>query len=215
ALGIVRARSGSHPSPIGHLLRSGVQSRSRNMVSSEAKNGFNCVSCGTFQGARRGRASSAKREPRPNRRKGGVSGTLVGRGTEGSRPPYPSHIGLHEPDSSGMRGHGEQTNGGGRGPTVAYTARRRRLSSITRAPLPQGGWECQASVRRRRGMWRAQARNLRRRRRARRCFQVSTRKVKWVLNVLFPNPILGKGGDSVTVSLDCLIPRRLAGTRKS
>src|SRR5262249_3997890 len=64
-------------SPIGHLLRSSVQSRSRNMVSSEAKNGFNCVSCGTFQGARRGRASSAKREPRPNRRKGGVSGTLI------------------------------------------------------------------------------------------------------------------------------------------
>src|SRR5262249_30657796 len=31
----------------------------------------------------------AKREPRPNRRKGGVSGTLIGRkflGTEGSRP---------------------------------------------------------------------------------------------------------------------------------
>ena len=40
----------SHPSPIGHLLRSSVQSRSRNMVSSEAKNGFNCVSCGTFRG---------------------------------------------------------------------------------------------------------------------------------------------------------------------
>src|SRR5262249_24389441 len=56
----------SHPSPIGHLLRSSVQSRRRNMVSSEAKNGFNCVSCGTFQGARRGRASSAKREPRPS-----------------------------------------------------------------------------------------------------------------------------------------------------
>jgi hypothetical protein len=40
----------SHPSPIGHLLRSSVQSRSRNMVSSEAKNGFNSVSWGTFQG---------------------------------------------------------------------------------------------------------------------------------------------------------------------
>ena len=46
--GIVRARSGRHPSPVGHLLRISVQSRSRNMVSSGAKNGFNCVSCGTF-----------------------------------------------------------------------------------------------------------------------------------------------------------------------
>src|SRR5262249_6474775 len=56
-----------HPSPIGHLLRSSVQSRSRNMVSSEAKNGFNCVSCGTFRGGR-GEAArhSPKREPRPS-----------------------------------------------------------------------------------------------------------------------------------------------------
>src|SRR5262249_8589370 len=52
--------------PIGHLLRSSVESRSRNMVSSEAKNGFNCVSCGTFH---RDEAScgcrSPTREPRP------------------------------------------------------------------------------------------------------------------------------------------------------
>src|SRR5262245_35691143 len=75
----------SHPSPIGHLLRSSVQSRSRNMVSSEAKNGFNCVSCGTFRGGKAGRASFAKREPRPNRRKGGVSGTLIGREFLGGR----------------------------------------------------------------------------------------------------------------------------------
>src|SRR5262244_876123 len=56
----------SHPSPIGHLLRSSVQSRSRNMVSSEAKNGFNCVSCGTFcrDEANCG-VRSPTREPRP------------------------------------------------------------------------------------------------------------------------------------------------------
>src|SRR5215470_20250271 len=55
-----------HPSPIGHLLRSSVQSRSRNMVSSEAKNGFNCVSCGTFcrDEANCG-VRSPTREPRP------------------------------------------------------------------------------------------------------------------------------------------------------
>ena len=67
---VVAARAHPSPSPIGHLLRSSVQSRSRNMVSSEAKNGFNCVSCGTFRGARRGRASFAKREPRPSERLG-------------------------------------------------------------------------------------------------------------------------------------------------
>jgi hypothetical protein len=66
----------SAPSPIGHLLRSGVQSRSRNMVSSEAKNGFNCVSCGTFRaGARRGRAPFAKtRTPPRVSRVGGAQG---------------------------------------------------------------------------------------------------------------------------------------------
>src|SRR5262249_23840759 len=53
-----------HPSPIGHLLRSSVQSRSRNMVSSEAKNGFNCVSCGTFRGGEaRPRAIRQTRTP--------------------------------------------------------------------------------------------------------------------------------------------------------
>jgi hypothetical protein len=34
---------------IGHSLKNRVQSRRRNMVSSEAKNGFNCVSCGTHE----------------------------------------------------------------------------------------------------------------------------------------------------------------------
>jgi hypothetical protein len=34
-----------HPSPIGHPLRKSVQSRRRNVVSSKAKNGFNCISC--------------------------------------------------------------------------------------------------------------------------------------------------------------------------
>src|SRR5262245_7276152 len=53
--------------PFGHLLRRVVQSRSRNMVSSEAKNGFNCVSCGTFRGGEaRPRAVRPKREPRPS-----------------------------------------------------------------------------------------------------------------------------------------------------
>src|SRR5262245_18329895 len=47
----------AHPSPIGHLLRSSVQSRTRNMVSSEAKNGFNCVSCGTLRGGEAARHS--------------------------------------------------------------------------------------------------------------------------------------------------------------
>jgi len=71
----------SHPSPIGHLLRRVVQSRSRNMVSSEAKNGFNCVSCGTFR--ERGRAPFAKtRTPRAPKVPHGTSGTsLTGHGS--------------------------------------------------------------------------------------------------------------------------------------
>jgi len=40
----------SHPLPVGHPLRGSVQKRERNMVSSQAKNGFNCVSCGTHRG---------------------------------------------------------------------------------------------------------------------------------------------------------------------
>jgi len=41
----------SRPSsfPVGRPLRTRVQSRSRNMVSSKAKNGFNCVSCGSHR----------------------------------------------------------------------------------------------------------------------------------------------------------------------
>jgi hypothetical protein len=45
----------AHPSPIGHPLRGRVQKRKRNMVSPRAKNGFNCVSCGTHRGSRAGR----------------------------------------------------------------------------------------------------------------------------------------------------------------
>src|SRR5262249_12026538 len=51
--------------PLVHLQRSSVQSRNRNMVSSKAKNGFNCVSCGTFRGGRGELRAFAKREPRP------------------------------------------------------------------------------------------------------------------------------------------------------
>jgi hypothetical protein len=55
----------AHPSPIGHPLRGRVQKRKRNMVSPRAKNGFNCVSCGTHRGGRAGRVSFAKtRTPR-------------------------------------------------------------------------------------------------------------------------------------------------------
>ena len=56
---------------------------------------------------------------------------------------------------------------GGDGP--AYTTRRRQLSSITRAPCRKVMGVCRANVHRRRGRWRAQLGNPRRRRRARRC----------------------------------------------
>src|SRR5262249_42850751 len=46
------------------------------MVSSQTKNGFNCVSCGTHRGGPAAAVSFAKREPRP-RALGGVSGTLM------------------------------------------------------------------------------------------------------------------------------------------
>ena len=60
-----------HPSPICHPLRARVQPRKRNMVSSRAKNGFNCVSCGTHRGGRAGGASFAKtRTPRSCGRNG-------------------------------------------------------------------------------------------------------------------------------------------------
>ena len=55
----------AYPSPIGHPQRGRVQKRKRNMVSPGAKNGFNCVSCGTHRGGRAGRAPFAKtRTPR-------------------------------------------------------------------------------------------------------------------------------------------------------
>jgi hypothetical protein len=55
----------AHPSPIGHPLRARVQRRKRNMVSPRAKNGFNCVSCGTHRGGRAGGVSFGKtRTPR-------------------------------------------------------------------------------------------------------------------------------------------------------
>jgi hypothetical protein len=47
----------AHPSPIGAPAEGKVQKRKRNMVSPRAKNGFNCVSCGTHRGGRAGRAS--------------------------------------------------------------------------------------------------------------------------------------------------------------
>jgi hypothetical protein len=49
----------SHPSPIGGPAEREVQKRKRNMVSSKAKNGFNCVSCGTHRGGRAGGVSFA------------------------------------------------------------------------------------------------------------------------------------------------------------
>jgi hypothetical protein len=52
----------SHPSPIGHPLRGRVQNRKRNMVSSKAKNGFNCVSCGTHGGGQAGGVSIRQHE---------------------------------------------------------------------------------------------------------------------------------------------------------
>jgi hypothetical protein len=53
----------SHPSPVGQPLRG---KGSRNMVSSKAKNGFNCVSCGTHRAVDEPAAChSPKREPRP------------------------------------------------------------------------------------------------------------------------------------------------------
>jgi hypothetical protein len=63
----------SHPSPIGDPLRGRVQKWKRNMVSPRAKNGFNCVSCGTHRGGRAGGVSFAKtRTPRSR----GLSGAL-------------------------------------------------------------------------------------------------------------------------------------------
>ena len=53
-----------HPPPIGRPLRGRVQKRKRNMVSPRAKNGFNCVSCGTHRGGRAGRVSFAKTKTR-------------------------------------------------------------------------------------------------------------------------------------------------------
>src|SRR5262249_11253112 len=50
----------SHPSPVGDPLRRRVQSQSGNMVSSKAKNGFNCVSCGTYRGDEASCVSFAK-----------------------------------------------------------------------------------------------------------------------------------------------------------
>jgi len=52
----------NHPSPIGHPLRGRVQKRKRNMVSSKAKNGFNCVSCGTHGGGQAGGMSIRQHE---------------------------------------------------------------------------------------------------------------------------------------------------------
>src|SRR5215831_19196695 len=49
----------SHPCPLVTPLRGRVQTRKRNMVSSKAKNGFNCVSCGTHRGGRAGSVSFA------------------------------------------------------------------------------------------------------------------------------------------------------------
>jgi len=54
----------AYPSPIGHPQRGRVQKRKRNMVSPRAKNGFNCVSCGTHRGGRAAARHSPKREPR-------------------------------------------------------------------------------------------------------------------------------------------------------
>src|SRR5262249_34930933 len=64
----------SHPSPIGHPLRGRVQKRERKMVSSKAKNGFNCVSCGTHR-----RVDHSPNENPALRvsAKSGVSGTLM------------------------------------------------------------------------------------------------------------------------------------------
>jgi hypothetical protein len=69
----------SAPSPIGHLLRSGVQSRSRNMVSSEAKNGFNCVSCGTFRAGGEARPRAIRQNENPA--EGFPCGGCPGRGS--------------------------------------------------------------------------------------------------------------------------------------
>src|SRR5262245_3816085 len=73
----------SHPSPVGHPLRRMVQSQSGNMVSSKAKNGFNCVSCGTSRGEEASCVSFAKTWTPPERVIGrapwaGSSGTLMG-----------------------------------------------------------------------------------------------------------------------------------------
>jgi hypothetical protein len=57
----------SHPSPVGHPPRRRVQSQSGNMVSSKAKNGFNCVSCGTYRGEEASCVSFAKTWTPPER----------------------------------------------------------------------------------------------------------------------------------------------------
>jgi hypothetical protein len=54
----------THPSPVGQPLRG---RGSRNMVSSKAKNGFNCVSCGTHRGGRACGMSFAKTRTPPER----------------------------------------------------------------------------------------------------------------------------------------------------
>jgi hypothetical protein len=69
----------SRPSPVGQPLRGRrFKSGRRNMVSLKAKNGFNCVSCGTHSGGRAGGVSLAKtRTPPESEAAGGVSGTLI------------------------------------------------------------------------------------------------------------------------------------------
>src|SRR5262249_10839686 len=89
----------THPSPVGHPLRGRVQKRERNMVSSKAKNGFNCVSCGTRPVEEPAACHSPKREPRPSERAlrgAGFSGTLTSMGdTKGyvMRAPPGKHMG--------------------------------------------------------------------------------------------------------------------------
>ena len=89
------------------------------MVSLEAKNGFNSVSCGTF---RRDEASArlavAKREPRLSVRLGGAQGGVSGA--------------LWENQGLMVRGAPLRKLTGA--PEVPHGTRRRRLSSITRAP---------------------------------------------------------------------------------
>jgi hypothetical protein len=123
----------SAPSPIGHLLRSGIQSRSRNMVSSEAKNGFNCVSCGTFRaGARQGRAPFAKTRTPPRVSRVGVPRAGLGNPHGGSSEVLLDDVLLRAPQRkyTGAPKVPHRTSC----PLLLGATRRRRLSSITRAP---------------------------------------------------------------------------------